>query len=107
MFVGGTGDERVGRRSARRAGCRTGLCMGWQAGPSVNHERASRRVFVGGAGDERVGRCSAGRAGRRAGLRTGWQAGPSVTHERASRRAGLRSSQMAGLSAAAPPCQSS
>ena len=57
-------------------------------------------MLVGGAGDERVGRRSAGQAGRRAGLRMGWQAGPSVIHERASRRIGLRSSQMAGLSAA-------
>ena len=56
-------------------------------------------MFVGGAGDEQVGRRSAGQVGRRAGLGTGWQVGPSVTHERESCRAGLRSSQMAGLSA--------
>ena len=42
MFVGGAGDERVGRRSAGQAGRRAGLRMGWQAGPSVSHERASR-----------------------------------------------------------------
>ena len=44
MFVGGAGDERVGRRSAGRAGRRAGLRTGWQAGPSVTHERASRRA---------------------------------------------------------------
>ena len=44
MFVGGAGDERVGRRSAGRAGRRAGLRTGWQAGPSVTHERASRRT---------------------------------------------------------------
>ena len=44
MFVGGAGDERVGRRSAGRAGRRAGLRTGWQAGPSVTHEQASRRA---------------------------------------------------------------
>ena len=44
MFVGGAGDERVGRRSAERAGRRASLRTGWQAGPSVTHERASRRA---------------------------------------------------------------
>ena len=41
---GGAGDERVGRRSAGRAGHCAGLRTGWQAGPSVTHERASRRA---------------------------------------------------------------
>ena len=38
----GAGDERVGRHSAERARRRAGLRTGWQAGPSVTHERASR-----------------------------------------------------------------
>ena len=40
----GAGDERVGRRSAGWDGRRAGLRTGWQAGPSVTHERASRRA---------------------------------------------------------------
>ena len=43
MFVGGAGDERVGRRSAGRAGRRAGLRTGWQAGPGMTHVRAGRR----------------------------------------------------------------
>ena len=44
MFVGGAGDERVARRSAVQAGRRAGLRTGWQAGPSMTHERASCRA---------------------------------------------------------------
>ena len=43
-YIGGAGDERVGRHSAGRAGRRAGLRTGWQAGPSVTHARASRRT---------------------------------------------------------------
>ena len=61
MFVGGAGDERVGRRSAGRAGRRAGLRTGWQAGPSVTHERASRRA---GLRSSQMAGLSAVRAGK-------------------------------------------
>ena len=44
MFVGGAGDEGVGRGSVGQAGRRAGIRTGWQAGPSVIHARASRRA---------------------------------------------------------------
>ena len=47
MFVGGAGDERVGRRSTGRAGRRAGLRTGWQAGPSVTQrEQAVALAFA-------------------------------------------------------------
>ena len=43
MFVGGAGDERVGRHSAGRVVRRAGLRTGWQAGPS---EQAAALAFA-------------------------------------------------------------
>ena len=61
MFVDGGGDERVGRRSAGWAGRRAGLRTGWQAGPSVTHERASRRA---GLRSSQMAGLSAGRVSK-------------------------------------------
>ena len=72
MFVGGAGDERVGRRSAGRAGRRAGLRTGWQAGPSVTHERASYRAGLSAARVSKPPRCRANLASKPCRQEAGW-----------------------------------